>query len=64
MLLGAYRLEAGAETQLKEICAKVRGAGEEALAEEIEKSIEEENEHARRLERVFDAHGINWKEQH
>ncbi|MBQ9239965.1 MAG: hypothetical protein IJ164_01365 [Duodenibacillus sp.] len=64
MLLGAYRLEAGAEAQLKEICAKVRGAGEEALAEEIEKSIEEENEHARRLERVFDAHGINWKEQH
>jgi ferritin-like metal-binding protein YciE len=62
MLLGAYRLEAGAEAQLKAIIAKVRAAGENELADEIAKSIEEENEHARRLERVFDAHGISWKE--
>ena len=39
---------------------QAREAGEEALAREIEASIEEENEHTRRLAKVFDAHGIKY----
>lgn len=58
MVVGFYKAEAGAEPQLQKMADEVREAGEEALAREIEASIEEENEHARRLARVFEARGI------
>lgn len=59
-LVGFYKLEAGAETKLQKMADQAREAGEEALAREIEASIEEENEHTRRLAKVFDAHGIKY----
>ena len=55
-----YELEAGAKPQLQAFADKARAGGEPQLAEEIEKSIAEEDEHAARLARVFDAHGIDY----
>ncbi len=53
-----YKLEASAQDGLQKIADEMRAAGEEELAGCVEATIEEENEHARRLKAVFDAHGI------
>ncbi|MCR5757450.1 MAG: hypothetical protein K6F95_06055 [Selenomonas sp.] len=58
MVVGLYQAEKGAEGKLRSLADTVRQGGEEQLAACIEGTIEEENEHARRLEKVFQAHGI------
>lgn len=58
MIVGFYQAEKAAEPKLRAMADEVRQAGEEKLADCIESTIEEENEHARRLAKVFDAHGI------
>ncbi len=57
-VVGLYRLEANAQHGLRKMADEMRVAGEEELAACVESTIEEENEHARRLKVVFDAHGI------
>ncbi len=57
-VVGLYRLEANAEAGLRKMAGEMRAAGEEELAACVESTIEEENEHARRLKAVFEAHGI------
>ena len=58
-VVGLYRLEANAEAGLRKMAGEMRAAGEEELAACVESTIEEENEHARRLKAVFEAHGID-----
>ncbi len=58
-VVGLYRLEANAEAGLRKMAGEMRDAGEEELAACVESTIEEENEHARRLKAVFEAHGID-----
>lgn len=58
LLVNFYQAEAGAGSKLKALAAKVRATGEEALAVEIEASIEEEEHHAQRLANVLAAHGV------
>ncbi|MCR4667351.1 MAG: hypothetical protein K5657_08690 [Desulfovibrio sp.] len=53
-----YKLEASAQDSLQKMGAEIREAGEPELAKCVESTIEEENEHARRMKAVFDAHGI------
>ena len=57
-VVGLYRLEANAQGKLRKMAEEMRAAGEEDLAACVESTIEEENEHARRLKAVFDARGI------
>ena len=57
-VVGFYRLEANAQGKLRKMAEELRAAGEEDLAACVESTIEEENEHARRLKAVFDARGI------
>ncbi len=57
-VVALYRLEANAQDGLRKMADEMRAAGEEALAACVESTIEEENEHARRLKAVFDARGI------
>jgi ferritin-like metal-binding protein YciE len=59
-VVGLYRLEANAEAGLRKMAGEMRAAGEEELAACVESTIEEENEHARRLKAVFEAHGIEF----
>ncbi len=53
-----YKLEASAQDSLQKMGDEIRQAGEPDLAKCVESTIEEENEHARRMKAVFDAHGI------
>ena len=53
-----YKVEATAQSKLQKMADEMRSAGEPELAKCVEATIEEENEHARRLKAVFDAHGI------
>ncbi|WP_297670097.1 hypothetical protein [uncultured Desulfovibrio sp.] len=53
-----YRLEASAEGSLRKLADEIRAAGEPELADCVESTIAEENEHAQRLKAVFDARGI------
>lgn len=62
MVVNFYRLESQAGPQLQEMADKVRAAGEEVLARCIESTIDEESEHARRLEDVFKSRGISWQQ--
>ena len=56
-----YRVEASAEESLRKMAEEMRAAGEPQLADCVESTIAEENEHARRLKAVFDAHGIAYE---
>ncbi len=58
LLVNFYQCEAGGGSLLKTLAEKARATGEEALAVEIEASIEEEEHHAQRLANVLAAHGI------
>ena len=60
-VVGLYRLEANAEHGLRKMADEIRAGGEEELAACVESTIAEENEHARRLKEVFDAHGIDYE---
>lgn len=53
-----YKLEASAQDSLRKLADEIRGGGEPELADRVESTIAEENEHAQRLKAVFDAHGI------
>ncbi|MBQ7456529.1 MAG: hypothetical protein IJS54_02815 [Desulfovibrio sp.] len=53
-----YRLEASANASLAQLAEEIRAGGEPALADCVAATIAEEDEHARRLEKVFVAHGI------
>lgn len=53
-----YKLEASAQDSLRKLADEIREGGEPDLADCVESTIAEENEHARRLKAVFDAHGI------
>ncbi|MCD2435029.1 hypothetical protein LQE88_03340 [Acidaminococcus sp. NSJ-142] len=59
--VGFYQAEAGARTKLLELAQQVRDAGLPEIADEIAATIPEEDEHARRLAKVFEAHGISYK---
>ena len=56
-----YKLEASAESSLRKLADEIRDAGEDTLADCVASTIDEENEHARRLAKVFDAHEIPYK---
>ena len=60
-VVNLYKLEAGAEEALGRMAEEVRAAGEDRLADCIASTIPEENEHAARLARVFEARGIPYK---
>ncbi len=62
-VINLYRLEAGAGEPLRAMAGEVRAGGEEELARCIESTIGEELEHARRLEAVFKARGIDYLKQ-
>ncbi|MBQ9407618.1 MAG: hypothetical protein IJU37_12890 [Desulfovibrio sp.] len=53
-----YRLEASANGHLRSLADEIRAAGEPALADCVESTIAEEDEHAERMKAVFEAHGI------
>lgn len=53
-----YKLEASAQDSLRKLADEIREGGEPDLADCVESTIAEENEHAQRLKAVFDAHGI------
>ena len=55
-----YKLEASAQDSLQKLADEIRASGETELADCVASTIEEENEHARRLKAVFDAHGISY----
>ena len=59
-VVNLYRLEAGAREPLQAMADEVRAGGEEELARSIESTIGEELEHARRLEAVFKARGVDF----
>lgn len=59
-VVNLYRLEAGAQEPLQAMADEVRAGGEEELARAIESTIGEELEHARHLEAVFRARGIDF----
>ena len=60
-VVNLYKLEAGANETLGKMADEVRTAGEDRLADCIAATIPEENEHAARLVRVFEARGIAYK---
>ena len=55
-----YKLETSATETLSGMVAEMREAGEPKLADFVESTIEEENNHAKRLQAVFEAHGIDY----
>ncbi len=60
-VVNLYKLEASAQESLGKIVDEVRAAGEDRLADCIAGTIPEENEHAVRLAKVFEARGITYK---
>ena len=60
-VVNLYKLEASADEALCKMADEVRAAGEDRLADCIAATIPEENEHAERLARVFEARGIPYK---
>ena len=60
-VVNLYKLEASANESLAKMADEVRAAGEDRLADCIAATIPEENEHAARLARVFEARGLAYK---
>ncbi|MBC3537547.1 ferritin family protein [Megasphaera hominis] len=56
-----YQAEASAKETLTALAQKVRDAGFPDVADVILATIPQEDEHARRLARVFEARGISYK---
>lgn len=59
-IVNLYKAEASAEPTLRKIVQEIRAGGEDRLADCVEATISEENEHAQRLAKVFEARGIRY----